>query len=105
MMFKAHAIWKRCIACAPQDELEALAQILRNVCGRDTELGVGMCVGVCMLMTRSRRGQVAAWCKTDLNMGRKKQTKKKTPAMAKQCLGRFLMPAQHQGGILNSVNA
>ncbi|KAA6422483.1 MAG: hypothetical protein FRX49_07658 [Trebouxia sp. A1-2] len=34
--------------------------------------------------------------KTDLNMGRKKQTKKKTPAMAKQCLGRFLMPAQHQ---------
>ena len=36
---------------------------------------------------------------TDLNMGRKKQTKKKTPAMAKQCLGRFLMPAQRKEGI------
>jgi len=39
---------------------------------------------------------------TDLNMGRNMQTKKKTPAMAKQCLGRFLMPAQHQEGMLSS---
>ena len=31
----------------------------------------------------------------DLKAGRNMQTKKKTPAMAKQCLGRFLMPAHH----------
>ncbi len=35
------------------------------------------------------------WTVIHLNMGRNMHTKKKTPAMAKQCLGRFLMPAVH----------
>ena len=36
----------------------------------------------------------------DLKAGRNMQTKKKTPAMAKQCLGRFLMPAHHDNAWL-----
>ena len=55
--FGRHSI--QCTPDTPQDELAVLAEILKNVSGSDIEIGAGMC----MLVIRSRRGQVAAQCK------------------------------------------